>query len=61
MLLMNFFFVFDSLIMKQNSVDFSKKVKSDWLLVIEIVEQESQARMSRLISPIVPRVEGMIT
>lgn len=60
MLLMNFF-VFDSLIMKQNSVDFSKKVKSDWLLVIEIVEQESQARMSRLISPIVPRVEGMIT
>lgn len=60
MLLMNFF-VFDSLIMKQNSVDFSKKVKSDWLLVIEIVEQESQARMSRLISPVVPRVEGMIT
>lgn len=47
--------------MKQNSVDFSKKVKSDWLLVIEIVEQESEARMSRLISPRVPRVEGMIT
>lgn len=42
--------------MKQNSVDFSKKVKSDWLLVIEIVEQESEARMSRLISPNIPYI-----